>query len=152
MALRYLAAHEGVRKLRDAMREEHILVLDFVSTIFKHVSLCRVEHGACRRRERGGRRSCRRAGGREGGRAAGALLGLAGRPLEADSGWPPEWSGSAGHVGASAGMWPGRERRRELPRPLLLPLEERTPPPLPLAHAQSALSAPRPPAPLRCRC
>ncbi len=38
MAMRYLAAHEGVRKLRDNMREEHILVLDFVSTIFKHVS------------------------------------------------------------------------------------------------------------------
>ena len=38
MAVRYLAAHEAIRKLRDNMREEHILVLDFVSTIFKHVS------------------------------------------------------------------------------------------------------------------
>ncbi|GAB4820097.1 hypothetical protein N2152v2_007143 [Parachlorella kessleri] len=37
MAVRYLAAHDVVRKLRDNMREEHILVLDFVSTIFKHV-------------------------------------------------------------------------------------------------------------------
>lgn len=39
MALRYLAAHDGARKLRDNMREEHILVLDFLSTIFKHVGI-----------------------------------------------------------------------------------------------------------------
>lgn len=45
MAVRYLAAHEAVRKLRDNMREEHVLVLDFVSTIFKHVR--RLRHCAC---------------------------------------------------------------------------------------------------------
>ena len=39
MAARYLGVHDAVRRLRDNLREEHILVLDFVSTIFKHVSV-----------------------------------------------------------------------------------------------------------------
>lgn len=57
MAVRYLSAHDALRKLRDNMREEHILVLDFVSTIFKHVST----------------RCARCAAGLSAGRAAAAL-------------------------------------------------------------------------------
>ncbi|KAL4422839.1 hypothetical protein ABPG75_009036 [Micractinium tetrahymenae] len=34
---RYLAAHDSARRLRESLREEHILVLDFISTIYKHV-------------------------------------------------------------------------------------------------------------------
>ncbi|KAK2077622.1 hypothetical protein QBZ16_004468 [Prototheca wickerhamii] len=37
LAALYLASHEAARSLREALREEHILVLDFESTIFKHV-------------------------------------------------------------------------------------------------------------------
>lgn len=33
----YLAAHDSARRLRESLREEHILVLDFISTIYKHV-------------------------------------------------------------------------------------------------------------------
>ncbi|KAL6782689.1 hypothetical protein ACKKBG_A07735 [Auxenochlorella protothecoides x Auxenochlorella symbiontica] len=37
LAALYLASHEAARGLREALREEHILVLDFESTVFKHV-------------------------------------------------------------------------------------------------------------------
>lgn len=37
LASRYLASHDSARRLRESLREEHILVLDFVSTIYKHV-------------------------------------------------------------------------------------------------------------------
>lgn len=37
LAARYLSSHDVTRRLRDNLREEHILALDFVSTIFKHV-------------------------------------------------------------------------------------------------------------------
>ncbi len=40
MAGRYLTSHDCARRLRESLREEHILVLDFVSTISKHVSDC----------------------------------------------------------------------------------------------------------------
>ena len=38
LAGRYLGAHDALRRYRESLREEHILVLDFASTIFKHVS------------------------------------------------------------------------------------------------------------------
>lgn len=34
---RYLQAHDAGRRLRESLREEHILALDFASTIHKHV-------------------------------------------------------------------------------------------------------------------
>jgi hypothetical protein len=37
MAGRYLTSHDCARRLRESLREEHILVMDFVSTINKHV-------------------------------------------------------------------------------------------------------------------
>lgn len=37
MSGRYLTSHDCARRLRESLREEHILVLDFVSTINKHV-------------------------------------------------------------------------------------------------------------------
>ena len=39
MSGRYLTSHDCARRLRESLREEHILVLDFVSTINKHVSV-----------------------------------------------------------------------------------------------------------------
>lgn len=38
-AIRYLQSHECVEKLKRNMREEHVLKLDWISTLFKHVSL-----------------------------------------------------------------------------------------------------------------
>lgn len=38
-AIRYLQMHECIEKLKRNMREEHVLKLDWISTLFKHVSL-----------------------------------------------------------------------------------------------------------------
>ncbi|EFN51260.1 expressed protein [Chlorella variabilis] len=38
LASRYLVAHDCQRRLRESLREEHALVLDFASTIHKHAS------------------------------------------------------------------------------------------------------------------
>jgi len=38
-AIRYLQSHECVEKLKRNMREEHVLKLDWISTLFKHVGL-----------------------------------------------------------------------------------------------------------------
>lgn len=37
-AIRYLQSHECIEKLKRNMREEHVLKLDWISTLFKHVS------------------------------------------------------------------------------------------------------------------
>ena len=39
-AIRYLQSHECIEKLKRNMREEHVLKLDWISTLFKHVSFC----------------------------------------------------------------------------------------------------------------
>lgn len=36
-AIRYLQMHECIEKLKRNMREEHVLKLDWISTLFKHV-------------------------------------------------------------------------------------------------------------------
>ena len=37
-AIRYLQSHDCIDKLKRNMREEHVLKLDWISTLFKHVS------------------------------------------------------------------------------------------------------------------
>ena len=37
-AIRYLQSAECIEKLKRNMREEHVLKLDWISTLFKHVS------------------------------------------------------------------------------------------------------------------
>lgn len=42
-AIRYLQSQDCIDKLKRNMREEHVLKLDWISTLFKHVShICRL--------------------------------------------------------------------------------------------------------------